>query len=373
MKRKGIFAGLALFIFLTMLAASTAVCAQENEGQSGSRIVLETVVKGQPAMVENNKAETVLPDGTAVTVEGETLTDGLLLVLELVSMDNGDVLAWIERCMQGKGTNLRAYDIYFVDNNGKRYELTGQITVTISLNGAYTNPAVYYIPESGIAEKLAVSVREDRISFVTDHNSYYVLAESADEGIKPVETPTEMPVSPEETEYPAVSGENSKWTGDGSTGITVTIPEEAGAVTKVTVDGKELSGTEYTVTGTPPTVTLTPEYLKTLGNGGHTVRIQGEKGYVETSFTIDKSGAEPTETPTVTAAPTETVTPTITAATETPTVTAAPAAAKAPESASEQSTGAKTGDETNIILWITLMLCSLSVLFTIGYMWQKKE
>ncbi len=349
MKWKGIFAGLALFVFLTMLAAPTAVYAQEN---GGSRIVLEIVVKGQPAMVENNKAEALLPDGTAVTVEGETLPDSLLLVLELVSVDNGDVLAWIERCMQGKGTNLRAYDIYFVDNNGKRYALTGQITVTISLNGAYTRPAVYYIPESGNAEKLDASVRDDRISFVTDHNSYYVLAEAADEEVKPIESP----VSPEETRYPAVSGENSKWNGDGSTGISVTIPEEAGAVTKVTVDGEELSGDDYIVTGNPPTVTLTPEYLKTLDNGTYTLRIQGENGYVETTFTVKKAE---TETDKETEKDKKTETDKKTDTTE-------------KGSGAGQSTGVKTGDETDVVSWTAALLLSLVILLAAGIRQQRK-
>ncbi|MDO5346707.1 MAG: hypothetical protein Q4E91_13325, partial [Lachnospiraceae bacterium] len=164
MKGKGSFAGLAALFFLVMLFSPMAAYAQENGEQSDNRVVLETVVKGQPAVVENNRTEAVLPDGTTITVEGDALPDGLLLVLELVTEDQPDILAYITGRMQGRGTNLRIYNIYFVDSSGRRYEITGQITITISLNGGYTSPGVYYLPESGVAEKLESSVQDDSIS-----------------------------------------------------------------------------------------------------------------------------------------------------------------------------------------------------------------
>lgn len=162
-----------MLLLLISIFPMTAFAA-ENTGQSGSQLTLTVSVSGYPADIEDGQAETTLPDGTTVTVQGETLPDGVLLVVEPLE---GETIAWIESCMEGKGTNIRAYDIYFLDNSGNRYEITDPITVSFSLNGEYQRPVVYYISESGETQKMETSVAGDQISFTTDHNSYYALAE----------------------------------------------------------------------------------------------------------------------------------------------------------------------------------------------------
>lgn len=147
----------------------------------------------------------------------------------------------------------------------------------------------------------------------------------------------------ENTKYEPLPGGGRDWNGDKDTGITIKVPEEVGKIIKVTVDGEELSGDNYTVTGNPPVVTLKPEFLKTLGDGTHTILIQGENGYVETTFTVKKA---------------ETETDKKTDTTE-----------KA--SGAGQSTGVKTGDETNVIGWGTVML--LSVAFAIACAASKRK
>ena len=162
-----------MLLLLISIFPMTAFAA-EDTGQSGSQLTLTVSVSGYPVDIENGQAETTLPDGTTVTVQGETLPDGVLLVVEPLE---GDALAWIESCMEGKGTNIRAYDIYFLDDSGNRYEITEPITVSFSLNGEYQRPVVYYISESGETQKMETSVAGDQISFTTDHNSYYALAQ----------------------------------------------------------------------------------------------------------------------------------------------------------------------------------------------------
>lgn len=147
----------------------------------------------------------------------------------------------------------------------------------------------------------------------------------------------------ENTKYEPFPGGGRDWNGDKDTGIIIKVPEEVGKIIKVTVDGEELSGDNYTVTGNPPVVTLKPEFLKTLGDGTHTILIQGENGYVETTFTVKKA---------------ETETDKKTDTTE-----------KA--SGAGQSTGVKTGDETNVIGWGTVML--LSVAFAIACAASKRK
>lgn len=148
----------------------------------------------------------------------------------------------------------------------------------------------------------------------------------------------------ENTKYEPLPGGGRDWNGDKDTGITIKVPEEVGKIIEVTVDGKELSGDDYTVTGNPPVVTLKPEFLKTLGDGTHTILIQGENGYVETTFTVKKA---------------ETETDKKTDTTE-----------KA--SGAGQSTGAKTGDETDVASWTTVLLLSLAILLAAGIRQQRK-
>lgn len=148
--------------------------AAEDTGQSGSQLTLTVSVPGYPADVQDGQAQITLPDGNSVTVQGEALPEGLLFVVEPLDTE---IYTWIESCMEGKGTNIRAYDIYFLDDSGNRYEITEPITVSFSLNGEYRNPVVYYISESGETQRMTTSVSGDQISFVTDHNSYYALAE----------------------------------------------------------------------------------------------------------------------------------------------------------------------------------------------------
>lgn len=177
--------------------------AQETQTGQNSQTVLTTKVNGHPDTVEKGSGEVTLDDGTAVTVEGASLPDGLLFVVEhILEEENGEIHDWVGKCMEGLGTNLRVYDIYFVDSNGQRYEVDGQITVTISLNGGYRNPSVYYVSGQGSVTRMESSVSDGRISFTTTHNSYYVLAEQPEGGNEteaPGETETETE-APDETE-----------------------------------------------------------------------------------------------------------------------------------------------------------------------------
>lgn len=174
MKKKRRMTGLAALLLLLIFIFPMTVLAAEDTGQSSSQLTLTVSVSGYPADVEDGQAQTTLPDGTRVTVQGEDLPEGLLFVVEPLE---GDTLAWVESCLEGKGTNIRAYDIYFLDGSGNRYEVTEPIKVSFSLNGEYQRPVVYYISERGETQQMETSVTGDQISFTTDHNSYYALAE----------------------------------------------------------------------------------------------------------------------------------------------------------------------------------------------------
>ena len=147
----------AAALCLLLTALPVPVQAQDAQTGQNSQTVLTTKVNGHPDTVDKGSGEVTLDDGTAVTVEGDSLPDGLLFVVEhILEEENGETHDWIEKCMEGLGTNLRVYDIYFVDSNGQRYEVNGQITVTIGLNGGYRNPSVYYVSEQGFVKRLVL-------------------------------------------------------------------------------------------------------------------------------------------------------------------------------------------------------------------------
>ncbi len=159
-----------------------------DSGEQDGKTVLTTKIAGHPDDVENGKGEVELPDGIILTVKGDSLPDGLLFVVEQIGTEDTSVYDWIAECMEGLGSNLRVYDIYFVDSDGQRYEVTGTITITISLNGAYKSPVIYYVSQGNDASKMDSSVKNDRISFATTHNSYYVLAEQETDSDNPEST-----------------------------------------------------------------------------------------------------------------------------------------------------------------------------------------
>lgn len=206
----------ALCLLLTALPAP--VQAQETQTGQDSQTVLTTKVDGYPDTVEQGSGEVTLDDGTAVTVEGDSLPDGLLFVVEhILEEENGEIHDWIETCMEGIGTNLRVYDIYFVDSSGQRYEVDGQITISISLDSAYRNPSVYYVSEQGSVTRMESSVSGGKISFATTHNSYYVLAEQPEASTEP--TPTPMPGESTEPTPTPTPGESTEPTTTPTPGI----------------------------------------------------------------------------------------------------------------------------------------------------------
>lgn len=176
MKKRRKITGLAALFFLLVSIFPVTAFASESGGTSASQLTLTVSVSGYSSDVDGGQAQTALPDGTEITVQGGGEINGLLFVVEPVEES---IHNWILQCMEGKGTNIRAYDIYFLDENGNRYEITEPVTLTFSLNGEYRNPAVYYISESGAVQRMDTSVSGDQITFTTDHNSYYALAEQA--------------------------------------------------------------------------------------------------------------------------------------------------------------------------------------------------
>ena len=137
------------------------------------------------APVVEGQASVQLEDGVQVTVSGQAL-DGLTLVVYPIPRSDELAWAWMESCMEKYGTNLYPLDLYFVDSQGSRVEVQSAITVTVTYTGDYQVPAVFDLAETGAVTEMESQAEGTAITFTTDHNSYYVLAET-EEGHTPVE------------------------------------------------------------------------------------------------------------------------------------------------------------------------------------------
>ena len=113
-----------------------------------------------------------------------------------------------------------------------------------------------------------------------------------------------------------IEGANGEWQKGTEDGLSFTSNAAFAHFLKVQVDGKDLDASDYTVKEGSTIVTLKAEYLETLSVGKHTLAIVSETGTAETEFTIK-------------------------------------AAAVADDTQSPQ-----TGDESNIALWIAVMLAA---------------
>ena len=111
---------------------------------------------------------------------------------------------------------------------------------------------------------------------------------------------------------------------------------------RVELDGKELTrDTDYTVKEGSTIISLTPQFLKTLMPGKHTIGIVSSTGTAETDFTVI-SKTTPTPSPGPTATPVATATPTP----PTPTPTKQPVTIPALSSTSTKEPTGTTGSSS---------------------------
>lgn len=127
-------------------------------------------------------------------------------------------------------------------------------------------------------------------------------------------------------------GANSTWQKGTKIGLAFTSNAAYEDFLKVQVDGKDLDTSDYTVKEGSTIVTLKAEYLETLSVGTHTLAVVSETGTASTEFTIKAAAAvnDDTESP-------------------------------------------QTGDNSNLMLWIALMLVSGGALFTMLFINKKKS
>lgn len=175
-----------LFTATPCMAAETDTV--EQSGGSAGRSVYAQYESAEDegisfALVTDGSAAVTLPDGTVISVSGD-IEDGLYLkVFPIPEETDGDsAWQWFVQQMEGKGTNMRPYDIWFEDAYGQEQEVNGElrVAVTLPIDSGYENPAVYCQPAQG-EEKLIESTYSDGavIFRITHNDGYYVLLEKA--------------------------------------------------------------------------------------------------------------------------------------------------------------------------------------------------
>lgn len=210
--------GMAMFFLICILTGySCMVCSAGNDTLEEEKQTTfgfyATYIAGETdyftAPVENGESQISLPDKTVITVDGIP-EEGLTLVVYPVTDRDKDAWKWFSACMEGKGSNIVPYEIYFLNKDGDRLQADG-VTVSILLPESMETPAAFSLGRDGKVTELASEIVNGKIVFRTDGRYYYVLAERTG-----AVTPDTPDPAPDGTDTPeSGTGGNDQGTGEG--------------------------------------------------------------------------------------------------------------------------------------------------------------
>lgn len=150
--------------------------------------------------------EVTLPDGTQITVTPDNGDTALRLVIYPITQKDGQAYQWFLKHTTSLGTDLRFYDIYFIDHLGARVEVNMAAAVHITLPQGYGVPKAFALTSGGAATKLDSKVRDNVLSFTIERGGYYVIAAA----------PASSPLTPSQPGYAGTVASVSPQTGDSS-------------------------------------------------------------------------------------------------------------------------------------------------------------
>ena len=141
------------------------------------------------------------------------------------------------------------------------------------------------------------------------------------------------------------AGANGTWQKGTKDGLSFTSNAAYKHFQKVQVDGKDLDASNYTVKEGSTIVTLKASYLETLSVGKHTLSIVSDTGTATTEFTVKAAASANNQKP-----------------------------LKATNITKGEATeSVQTGDNTNMMLWIVLLIISASALGITAFGIRKKH
>lgn len=101
---------------------------------------------------------------------------------------------------------------------------------------------------------------------------------------------TTFKVTVTHVEYEFLEGANGTWTADSDEGLKFRVDMPFAKFTTVDVDGETLDSSKYEASEGSTVIVLDKDYLNGLTAGSHTIRVNADDGYAETSFTIKPAG-----------------------------------------------------------------------------------
>ncbi len=152
--------------------------------------------------------------------------------------------------------------------------------------------------------------------------------------------------APDSVDYEILDGANTSWEQNSDGSLSIRGSGEFSKFVGVKIDGNLVDVKNYTVKKGSTIVTLKADYLNTLSVGNHTFEIIWTDGTAATRFTVIKSDSGSDETKDNDGNQTDD---------------------------NQQITAPKTGDNSHMVLWISLLGVSLAGLLSMIYVRKKKE
>lgn len=119
----------------------------------------------------------------------------------------------------------------------------------------------------------------DAVSSATTKGFRDTIRKAVSAALKDVEE--ETPAAPQLT-----GGDGTSYTKESSSGLTFTSDADYSTFQSVKIDGTEIASKNYSVKNGSTVVTLSPDYLDTLGNGSHSIGIVSAAGTASGTFTV---------------------------------------------------------------------------------------
>lgn len=168
---------LLLTITLFMSLGITAFASENPTEIDVYAKVIRTIEGEYDAEIQNGAAETILDDGTSVSVTNAP-NDAVALMVVPVPKTETEAWSWITSCVKKVATPVHTFNIYFVNSNGDQIAANGAV-VTIRCPHCSSVPIVCSLDTDGSVHVLntASRTRTVGVTFTTNGSAYYVMAE----------------------------------------------------------------------------------------------------------------------------------------------------------------------------------------------------
>lgn len=228
-----------LLIALAVLFSVALPCYAAENGEIVTTDVYAKYIRAtnkNEVSVENGSASVTTENGYLVSIAGAPENAVCLKVVPIPAAEQ-DAWNWFKSCLSDNRNLLAVFDIYFEDTDGNRINANG---ATISISSVDEETVVFSVTTSGNAVELDCATTNGSITFTANGSHYYVLAKLAETEPTPGNNVTIEDPQGGDIE---ISDENPQ-TGDT---VTITpIPDEGKEVDKVVV--KDEKGNEVPVT-----------------------------------------------------------------------------------------------------------------------------